>query len=143
MPQDMYGTIAGLVKDYIQSVAATMMNERFNEMVQKANPPFVAAQASDGDFMISKTKGAWSVAALVKDNEVDSAMNGADNGDATCETIRFHPIGIRSRPPQCVEINMNPFTTTATNKGTAHSPRNTYATLPKAVTSPESKRNTP
>lgn len=30
---------------------------------------------------------------------------------------------------------MNPFTTTATNKGTAHSPRNTYATLPKAVTS--------
>lgn len=75
MPKDMYGTVAGLVKDYIQSVAATMMNERFNEMVQKANPPFVAAQASDGDFMISKTKGAWTVAALVKDHEVDSAMN--------------------------------------------------------------------
>lgn len=75
MPQDMYSTVAGVVKDYIQSVAATMMNERFSEMVQKANPPFVAAQASDGDYMISKTKGAWSVAALVKENEVDSAMN--------------------------------------------------------------------
>lgn len=75
MPQDMYSTVAGVVKDYIQSVAATMMNERFSEMVQKANPPFVAAQASDGDYMISKTKGAWTVAALVKENEVDSAMN--------------------------------------------------------------------
>lgn len=91
MPQDMYGTIAGLVKDYIQSVAATMMNERFNEMVQKANPPFVAAQASDGDFMISKTKGAWSVAALVKDNEVDSAMNALVTETQRVKQFGFTP----------------------------------------------------
>lgn len=91
MPQDMYGTIAGVVKDYIQSVAATMMNERFNEMVQKANPPFVAAQASDGDYMISKTKGAWSVAALVKDNEVDSAMNALVTETERVKRFGFTP----------------------------------------------------
>lgn len=91
MPQDMYGTIAGLVKDYIQSVAATMMNERFNEMVQKANPPSAAAQASDGDFMISKTKGAWSVAALVKDNEVDSAMNALVTETQRVKQFGFTP----------------------------------------------------
>lgn len=91
MPQDMYGTIAGLVKDYIQSVAATMMNERFSEMVQKANPPFVAAEASDGDFMISKTKGAWSVAALVKDNEVDSAMNALVTETERVKQFGFTP----------------------------------------------------
>lgn len=91
MPQEMYGTIAGVVKDYIQSVAATMMNERFNEMVQKANPPFVAAQASDGDYMISKTKGAWSVAALVKDNEVDSAMNALVTETERVKRFGFTP----------------------------------------------------
>lgn len=91
MPQDMYGTIAGVVKDYIQSVAATMMNERFNEMVQKANPPFVAAQASDGDYMISKTKGAWSVAALVKENEVDSAMNALVTETERVKRFGFTP----------------------------------------------------
>ncbi|MCD8270697.1 MAG: insulinase family protein [Parabacteroides sp.] len=91
MPQDMYGTIAGLVKDYIQNVAATMMNERFNEMVQKANPPFVAAQASDGDYMISKTKGAWSIAALVKDNEVDSAMNALVTETERLKRFGFTP----------------------------------------------------
>lgn len=91
MPQDMYGTIAGLVKDYIQNIAATIMNERFNEMVQKANPPFVAAQASDGDFMVSKTKGAWTVAALVKDNEVDSAMNALVTETERVKRFGFTP----------------------------------------------------
>lgn len=91
MPQDMYGTIAGLVKDYIQNVAASMMNERFNEMVQKSNPPFIAAQASDGDYMISKTKGAWTVAALVKDNEVDSAMNALVTETQRVKRFGFTP----------------------------------------------------
>lgn len=101
MPQDMYGTIAGLVKDYIQSVAATMMNERFSEMVQKANPPFVAAEAADGDFMISKTKGAWSVAALVKDNEVDSAMNAL-----VTETERVKQFGFTHSEYDRARINV-------------------------------------
>lgn len=101
MPQDMYGTIAGVVKDYIQSVAATMMNERFNEMVQKANPPFVAAQASDGDYMISKTKGAWSVAALVKENEVDSAMNAL-----VTETERVKRFGFTPSEYERARINV-------------------------------------
>lgn len=101
MPQDMYGTIAGLVKDYIQSVAAAMMNERFSEMVQKANPPFVAAEAADGDFMISKTKGAWSVAALVKDNEVDSAMNAL-----VTETERVKQFGFTHSEYDRARINV-------------------------------------
>lgn len=101
MPQDMYGTIAGLVKDYIQSVAATMMNERFNEMLQKANPPFIAAQASDGDYMISKTKGAWTVAALVKDNEVDSAMNAL-----VTETERVKRYGFTPSEYERARINV-------------------------------------
>lgn len=101
MPQDMYGTIAGLVKDYIQSVAATMMNERFNEMLQKANPPFIAANASDGDYMISKTKGAWTVAALVKDNEVDSAMNAL-----VTETERVKRYGFTPSEYERARINV-------------------------------------
>lgn len=74
LPKDMSATITGLVKDYIQSVAATMMNERFDEMVQKADPPFINAEAWDGDYMIAKTKEAWTTAALVKENEIDTAL---------------------------------------------------------------------
>lgn len=74
LPQELSGTVAGLVKDYIQNVAAAMMNERFNEILHQANPPFVYAQASDGDFMIARTKEAWMVAAIAKEGEIDSTL---------------------------------------------------------------------
>lgn len=74
MPKELEATVTGLVKDYIQSVSATMMNERFEEILHQSNPPFVYAQASDGDYMIAKTKGAWMVAAVAKEGEIDSTL---------------------------------------------------------------------
>lgn len=91
MPDDLYSTVTGLVKDYIQSVAAAMMNERFSEMLQKANPPFVAAQAYDGDFMIAKTKEAWTVAALVKEGELDSALTALVTETERVKQFGFTP----------------------------------------------------
>ena len=41
--------------------------------------------------MISKTKGAWSVAALVKDNEVDSAMNALVTETQRVKQFGFTP----------------------------------------------------
>lgn len=101
MPDELYSTVTGLVKDYIQSVAATMMNERFNEMLQQANPPFVAAQAYDGDFMIAKTKEAWTVAALVKEGELDSALTAL-----VTETERVKQYGFTSAEYDRARINV-------------------------------------
>ena len=33
-----------------------MLNARLNELTQTANPPFIFAQVSDQEFLISKTK---------------------------------------------------------------------------------------
>lgn len=74
LPKELYATVTGLVKDYIQAVAATMMNERFEEILHQAQPPFVYAQASDGDFMVSRTKDAWSVAAIAQEGAIDSTL---------------------------------------------------------------------
>lgn len=74
LPKELYATVAGLVKDYIQAVAATMMNERFEEILHQAQPPFVYAQASDGDFMVSRTKDAWTVAAIAQEGAIDSTL---------------------------------------------------------------------
>lgn len=75
MPQEYRATVSGLVNDYLQSVAATMMNERLNELLQKADPPFVYGMASDGDYFVANTKGAWAMAAVVKDGEIDRAIS--------------------------------------------------------------------
>lgn len=73
-PEEIKGTITDYVINYMQQVIGTVMNERFSEIVQKANPPFVYAYAGDGDYMIAKTKGAWTSAALVKPGGIDDAL---------------------------------------------------------------------
>ena len=70
------GTIEGFVVNYFQQIAAAVMSERFDDLLHQANPPFIYAEAYDSDnFMIAKTKGAWTAAALVKEGEIDAAMH--------------------------------------------------------------------
>ena len=90
-----------LMKDYMENVVETMINERFAEMMQKADPPFVAAQASDGDFMIAKTKGAFTVAALVKEGEIDKALDAL-----VTETERVKRYGFTASEYDRARINV-------------------------------------
>ena len=101
MPKEMYATAAGLLKDYMSNVAVTMMNERFGEMLQKADPPFVVAQAADGPFMVAKTKDAWTVSALVKEGEIDNALNAL-----VTETERVRRYGFTPSEYERARINV-------------------------------------
>jgi zinc protease len=75
LPDELKGTIIDYATGYTQQVIAHAMNERFSEILQKANPPFLAAFASDGEYMVARTKDAWTSAALVKPDGIDEAMN--------------------------------------------------------------------
>lgn len=74
MPRELKATVNGLVKDYVQAVCGTMMNERLGELLQEASSPFVYAEAGDGEFMVARTKEAWTVATMAKENEITSAL---------------------------------------------------------------------
>lgn len=74
MPPEQYATTDGFIRDYLRQVSSEMMNTRFNEIVQKANPPFVYAMSQDGPFLIAKTKDAWMAAALAKEGGIDEAL---------------------------------------------------------------------
>lgn len=91
LPEDLNSTVAGLVKDYIQNISATIMAERFDEILHRANPPFIQAMAYDDDYMISKTKGAWTVAALVKEGEIDSTLTTLVNETERVKRFGFTP----------------------------------------------------
>jgi len=75
LPDEVKGTIIDYTLGFIQQVISHAMSERFSEILQKANPPFLAAYAGDGEYMIARTKDAWTSAALVKPNGIDEAMN--------------------------------------------------------------------
>lgn len=51
-----------------------MLNARLNELTQTANPPFIFAQVSDQEFLISKTKDAFTGIVASKEDGIDSAI---------------------------------------------------------------------
>jgi zinc protease len=75
IPYMLKGTIADFVTNYNQAVISIIMSERFSEILQKPNPPFIAAYANDGDYFISNTKGAWTSVAVAKPGELEQALN--------------------------------------------------------------------
>ena len=75
LPDEIKGTNVDYLAHYHQQLITQVMNERFSEILQKANPPFIIAYAGDGSYMFARTEDAWISAALVKPDGIDEAMN--------------------------------------------------------------------
>ncbi len=73
-PDEIKLSQAGLVIDYIKSVTSRMINERFQEIVQKPNAPFTTAYAYDGNYFVAKTKDAWTVVGGAAEDKVEEAI---------------------------------------------------------------------
>ncbi|MDR2232416.1 MAG: insulinase family protein [Tannerella sp.] len=89
LPDEAKGTMIDYLSNFMRQIISHVMSERFTEMLQKADPPFIAAYAGDEEFMIARTKDAWVSAALVKPNGIDQAMNAL-----VTETNRLKQFGI-------------------------------------------------
>jgi zinc protease len=73
-PEEMKGTISDFMLYYIRMAISSIMEERFDEILQKADPPFIQAYAGDGEYMIARSKDAWTTAAVVKPGSLDEAL---------------------------------------------------------------------
>lgn len=91
MPKEMYATATGFIRDYLRAVTSEMLNNRFNEIIQKSNPPFVYAVGEDGPFLIAKTKDALMVAALAKEGQIDDALTALVNETQRVKQYGFTP----------------------------------------------------
>lgn len=74
MPDSLYASVLGIKKDFVQTVTTTLLNERLDLMLYEADPPFVFAESSDGDYMGTKTKAAWSIAAIAEEGKIESTL---------------------------------------------------------------------
>lgn len=101
LPMELRSTVIGMVQNYLQSVSATMMNERFNEILLRADPPFIYAGASDGNYMVSKTKDAWMVGAVAEEGRVKDALEAI-----TMETERIKQFGFTESEYERARINV-------------------------------------
>lgn len=100
-PENLRNTPSAMVKNYLSQVCGVMMNERFDEILQKADPPFVYAMATDGEYMVSKTKDAWMVAAVAKEGHVEDAL-----ASMARETERIKKFGFTASEYNRARINV-------------------------------------
>lgn len=77
-PDSMKQTLPYLIQNYAKSAIMSMLNDRLKEASQKADCPFVEANASDGTYIFSKTKDAFDLAVSPKDmSKIADALKAA------------------------------------------------------------------
>jgi zinc protease len=74
LPQEVKGTVAELMIDYLNSIISGIMHERLSELTQQANPPFIGAGVKNGLFANTATEEALSGYVLIKNNEFETGM---------------------------------------------------------------------
>lgn len=68
-PDEMKTSQAYYIDSYMKTMIATMLNQRFSEMKQKADCPFTSAGGYDGRFMLSSTKDAFTLNGSAKEGK--------------------------------------------------------------------------
>ena len=74
MPNELKNTQAGYLTQYLLNAASAMMNQRFDEILQKPDAPFTSAYAYDDDYFVAKTKDAWTVNAGSAEDKIEDAL---------------------------------------------------------------------
>ncbi|MDU1892396.1 MAG: insulinase family protein [Dysgonomonas sp.] len=74
IPAEVKQTQAGLIVGMIKSLTSSMLSDRLSEISQKADAPFAASYAYDGNFFVSKTKDAWTSIALSKEGKINESL---------------------------------------------------------------------
>jgi zinc protease len=72
-PKRFNTTEASYRQHLVESLFGSMFNDRFGEITQKPNPPFISASASEGDLV--RSAEAFSLTALVADNGIPRGLN--------------------------------------------------------------------
>lgn len=70
-------SMAYLLQTYMLSMTSSMLDERFEEMTQQANPPFNGAGSDYGDYFLSKTKEAFNVTVITKADGIETGLQAA------------------------------------------------------------------
>ena len=74
-PNEAKGNLGYLVQNYLFSMIESMLNARLEELRQSANPPFIAAAAQEGDFLLAKTTQAFAGLAISKEDGIPTAIS--------------------------------------------------------------------
>ena len=140
IPTELNNTMARLGYDYISSVIASVVNARLAELTQKADCPFATAMVENGDYIVSKTMGAFSLVVLPKPGQDVKAVQTAMEELERAAQFRTDWHGNQRAKEKSILPLKRP-TTTATSSRTATTFLNTCVTSSKTCRPATSKRS--
>ena len=73
-PDAAKGSIPYMIEGYALNMINTMLNNRLGELTQQANPPFIYAATYDGNFFVSKTKGAFTGVVACREEAINDGI---------------------------------------------------------------------
>ena len=74
VPFELRGTFAYLAQNYLTHIISSVLNERFDDLAQNADCPFIGAGCSDGKYILSKTCDAFTVYLVPKPGQDAEAV---------------------------------------------------------------------
>ena len=77
IPNNQKGRYDYLMYSYAKMLISQMLNMRLYELAQVPNPPYLQAEVSDEDFIVAKTKDAYTCYIASKDNGIENALTAA------------------------------------------------------------------
>ncbi|MBQ8464212.1 MAG: insulinase family protein [Prevotella sp.] len=77
IPDEIKGNMQYLIIDFVKDAAIGMLNDRFAELAQKPDCPYLQGGASYGQYILSKTKDAFEVNVLPKEGQTEAALKTA------------------------------------------------------------------
>lgn len=77
LPRELRNTQVYYAQKYVENMIATMLNTRLDDITKKPDAPFASASVSFGEYFVAKTKDAFTVFAMAKDNKIEGALAAA------------------------------------------------------------------
>src|SRR3954465_14343808 len=72
-PKRTNSTVASYRQNLVEQLFGSMFNDRFSEITQRPNPPFITAYAAQGDLV--RSAESFSLTAIVADNGIQRGLN--------------------------------------------------------------------
>ncbi|MCL2649730.1 MAG: insulinase family protein [Candidatus Azobacteroides sp.] len=91
MPKEKKASIQGLIFDYFTQIGSEIMNERFNAIIEKPNPPFVYAMGQYDQFYVARTKDAWLTFGVAQEGDIKRTLNAIAQETERVKRFGFTP----------------------------------------------------
>ena len=139
IPDEQKNSVEYLAANYMTWAIEEMLNSRISELMQHSNPPFIQSFVSDENFLLSKTKGAFTGIAVTKEDGIltgtEAMMRASEYARAKADYLRGLEVSYNERDKQRTPSYVNEYLANFLNGEPIPGAENYYGIMSQVVPS--------